>query len=354
MKRLIYLFLLFPILLIAQDETRLLRFPAIYDSQIVFSYSGDLYTVSEKGGIARRLTSDIGYEMFPKFSPDGKQIAFTAEYDGNTEVYIMPSDGGVPKRITFTATLKRDDVSDRMGPNNIVMGWSKEGNKVVFRSRMKSFNPFKAKLYYAPVDGSSPEELPLPHGGFCSLSPDGKKIAYTSVFREFRTWKRYRGGMTDDIRIYDFNTKKSEKITNNNASDIFPMWHGDKIYYISDREENNKRMNLYVYDTKSKETKKLTDFREYDIKFPSLGNNAIVFENGGYIYKYDIVSGKSEKINIVIKEDFAKGRSEIADVSKRIAKEFQISKYLLTGRERYSEPEAMFLQYRQRTAQLKI
>ncbi len=324
MKRLIYLFLLFPILLIAQDETRLLRFPAIYDSQIVFSYSGDLYTVSEKGGIARRLTSDIGYEMFPKFSPDGKQIAFTAEYDGNTEVYTMPSDGGIPKRITFTATLKRDDVSDRMGPNNIVMGWSKDGNKVVFRSRMKSFNPFKAKLYYAPVDGSSPEELPLPHGGFCSLSPDGKQIAYTSVFREFRTWKRYRGGMTDDIRIYDFNTKKSEKITNNNASDIFPMWHGDKIYYISDREENNKRMNLYVYDTKSKETKKLTDFREYDIKFPSLGNNAIVFENGGYIYKYDIVLGKSEKINIIIKEDFAKGRSEIADVSKRISN-FEIS-----------------------------
>jgi tricorn protease len=323
-KRLFFLLLLLPAILLAQDETRLLRFPAIYNDQIVFSYAGDLFTVSANGGIARRLTNDIGYEMFPKFSPDGKQIAFTAEYDGNTEVYLMPSDGGIPKRITYTATLKRDDVSDRMGPNNIVMGWTHDGKKIIFRSRMKSFNAFKGKLYYAPVDGSQPEELPLPYGGFCSLSPDDKKLAYTPVFREFRTWKRYRGGMADDIRIYDFDTKKSEKITNNDAPDIFPMWSGDKIYFISDREESNKRMNLYSYDTKTKETKQLTQFKDFDIKFPSLGNKAIVFENGGYIYKFDIATEKAEKVSIVIREDMAKGRGGIIDVSKRISN-FEIS-----------------------------
>jgi len=324
MRRLLFLFLFLPTLLFSQDETRLLRFPTIYNDQVVFSYAGDLFTVSANGGVARRLTSDIGYEMFSKFSPDGKQIAFTAEYDGNTEVYIIPSEGGIPKRITYTATLQRDDISDRMGPNNIVMGWSNDGKKVIFRTRMKSFNSFKGSLYFAPVDGSIPEEIPLPHGGFCSLSPDGSKLAYTSVFREFRTWKRYRGGMVDAIRIYDFQTKKTEKITNNNASNIFPMWSGDNIYYLSDREESNKRMNLYSYNTKTKETKQLTNFKDFDIKFPSLGNKAIVFEYGGYIYKFNIATEKYEKINISIKEDFVKGRTKLVDVSRRITN-FEIS-----------------------------
>ncbi|HQJ74800.1 MAG TPA: PDZ domain-containing protein [Bacteroidota bacterium] len=318
MKKIIILVSLLISFVFAQDETRLLRFPNIYGDQIVFAYAGDLFIVSSNGGIARRLTNDIGYEMFPHFSPDGKMIAFTAEYDGNTEVYVMPSDGGIPKRITYTATLKRDDVSDRMGPNNIVMGWTKDGKKVIFRSRMKSFNAFKGRIYLANLDGSLPEELPLPHGGFCSFSPDGKKLAYNSVFREFRTWKRYRGGMADDIRIYDFNTKKTEKITNNNASDIFPMWYGDKIYFISDREENNKRMNLYSYDLVTKETKKLTNFKDYDIKFPSLGDKAIVFENGGYIYKFDLSTEAYSKIPIVIKEDMAKSRGGLIDVNKNI------------------------------------
>ncbi|MCL1834148.1 MAG: PDZ domain-containing protein [Leptospirales bacterium] len=324
MRRILFLFLFLPTFLISQDETRLLRFPTIYNDQVVFSYAGDLFTVSANGGVARRLTSDIGYEMFPKFSPDGKQIAFTAEYDGNTEVYIMPSEGGIPKRITYTATLQRDDLSDRMGPNNIVMGWSHDGKKVIFRTRMKSFNAFKGNLCFAPVDGSMAEEIPLPHGGFCSLSPDDTKLAYTSVFREFRTWKRYRGGMVDAISVYDFQTKKREKITDNDASNIFPMWSGDNIYYLSDREENNKRMNLYSYNTKTKETRKLTDFKDFDIKFPSLGNKAIVFEYGGYIYKFDLATEKSDKINISIKEDFVKGRTKIADVSKRITN-FEIS-----------------------------
>ena len=123
----------------AQDEARLLRFPAIYDNQIVFTYSGDLYTVSSDGGIARKITNHDGYEMFARFSPDGKTIAFTGQYDGNTEVYIMNSQGGIPKRITYTATLPRDDVSDRMGPNNIVFGWKHDNGNIIFRSRKKIF-----------------------------------------------------------------------------------------------------------------------------------------------------------------------------------------------------------------------
>ena len=183
----------------SQGEARLLRFPAVSGNQVVFSYAGDLYTVARTGGMARKITNDEnGYEMFPRFSPDGKRIAFTGQYDGNTEVYMIPAEGGIPVRLTYTATLGRDDISDRMGPNNIVMTW-RDDESVVYRSRKQSFNDFKGQLFVAHTTGGLSEELPFPAGGFCSYSPDRSKLAYNRVFREFRTWKYYRGGMADDI-----------------------------------------------------------------------------------------------------------------------------------------------------------
>ncbi|HTX87519.1 MAG TPA: PDZ domain-containing protein [Bacteroidales bacterium] len=297
------------------DEARLMRFPAIHGNQVVFTYAGDLYTVDRQGGVARKLTNDeTGYEMFSRFSPDGKNIAFTGQYDGNTEVFMIPAEGGTPKRLTYTATLGRDDISDRMGPNNIVMTW-KDNENIVFRSRKQSFNDFKGQLFLASVNGGLPEELPLPSGGFCSYSPDKSKLAYNRVFREFRTWKYYRGGMADDIWIYDFKTKQVEDITNNPAQDIFPMWTGDKIYFCSDRD---RIMNLFVYDLKTKETKKVTQFTDYDIKFPSLGDNAIVFENGGYIYVFDLATQKAVKLDIRIPTDLITSRSQLKDAGKLI------------------------------------
>lgn len=298
----------------AQQETRLLRFPAIHGDQIVFSYAGDLFTVPAAGGVARRMTSDIGYEMFPRFSPDGKSIAFTGQYDGNTEVYLMPAEGGVPKRLTHTATLGRDDVSDRMGPNNIVMTW-RDNATIVYRSRRIEKNDFIGQLFYAFTAGGIPEQLPLPRGGFCSFSPDGKKLAYNRVFREFRTWKRYRGGQADDVWIYDFETKGLANVTNNPAQDIFPMWKGNRIYFLSDRDQ---RMNLFVYNLDTKDTKKLTSFTEFDCKFPSLGDNAIVFENGGFLYRFDLATEQAQKVPIRILEDFDVGRDGWKDVSKEI------------------------------------
>jgi tricorn protease len=314
--------LLAPALLQAQDETRLLRFPAIHDNQVVFSYAGDLYTVSATGGVARKLTNDVGYETFARFSPDGKWIAFTGQYDGNTEVYLMPAEGGVPKRLTYTATLGRDDVSDRMGPNNIVMTW-RDNKSIVYRSRRIEHNDFIGQLFLANVDGGSPEQLPLPRGGFCSYSPDGKQLAYNRVFREFRTWKRYRGGQADDVWIYDFDKKTVTNVTNNPAQDIIPMWSGNKIYFASDRDEI-KKMNIYSYDLTTKETKKLTTFTEYDVKFPSLGDKAIVFENGGYIYKLDLATEQVSKVPVTIQEDFAIGRGGLRYVSKEVTN-FEIS-----------------------------
>jgi tricorn protease len=298
------------------NTTRLLRFPTTNGRQIVFCYAGELYTVAREGGVARRITSGPGYTSFPRFSPDGTQLAFTSQYDGNTEVYVMPAEGGAPKRLTTSATLGRDDISDRMGPNNLVMAWENTKPLVVFRSRMKSFNDFIGQLFTVGLNAELPQQLPVPRGGFISFSPDDSKMAFNRVFREFRTWKHYRGGMADDIWIYDFKNGTTENLTNNPAQDICPMWGPDnRIYFTSDRDG---RMNLFATDLTTKETKQLTTFKDFDIKFPSVGKDSIVFEEAGYIWRYDLASGQAAPIPIEVKEDFASGRPAFVDASKHI------------------------------------
>ena len=299
------------------EEARLLRFPSLNGNRVVFTYAGDLYTVSVQGGVARRLTSDPkGFEMFARFSPDGKTLAFTGQYDGNTEVYVMPSEGGEPRRLTYTATLERDDVSDRMGPNNIVMAW-KDNETVVYRSRRNHWNPFKGELTLARLSGGVPETLPVPRGGWCSFSPDGRQMAYNRVFREFRTWKRYRGGQADEIWLHDFGTGQTTRLTTDPAQDIFPMWHGDQMYFVSEREESHQA-NLYVMDMKTRKPRRLTEFTEFAVKFPSMGDTGIVFENGGYLYRLDFQTEKAVRIPVEIHEDMAIGRGGLRDVSKEI------------------------------------
>lgn len=287
------------------NEARLLRFPATNGTDIVFSYAGDLYTAPIAGGEARRLTSHVGYEIFPRFSPDGKTIAFTGEYDGNREVYIIPADGGEPRRLTYTATNARDDVGDRMGPNNIVMTWTPNGEGVVYRNRIS--DGFDGRLWTAPLSDGMPQALPLPEGGFCSYAPDGKRMAYNRVFREFRNWKYYRGGMADDIWLYDPDAKKVENLTNNVAQDICPMWIGDDIYFISDRD---RTMNLFVYHTATRQTEKITDYTDYDIKFPSTDGKQIVYEHAGYLYRFDPQTGKNEQIRITLNAENIYARTE--------------------------------------------
>lgn len=298
------------------NTTRLLRFPTTNGQQIVFCYAGQLYTVSKDGGVARRLTSGPGYTSFPHFSADGTQLAFTSQYDGNTEVYVMPGEGGAPKRLTTSPTLGRDDISDRMGPNNLVMTWENTKPLIVFRSRGKSFDDFIGQLFTVGMDAELPQQIPVPRGGFVSFSPDDSKMAFNRIFREFRTWKHYRGGMADDIWIYDFKNGTTENLTNNPAQDICPMWGPDnRIYFASDRDG---RMNLFSIDLGSKELKQLTNFKDFDIKFPSIGKDAIVFEQAGYIWRYDLASGKAAPVPIEIKEDFASGRQAFVDASKHI------------------------------------
>jgi len=301
--------------LLASGEARLLRFPDIHGDRVVFVYAGDLYVVSAEGGMARRITTGKGYESFPRFSPDGSLIAFTGQYDGNTEVFVVPAEGGIPKRLTYTATLSRDDIGDRMGPNNIVMGWTPDGKYIIYRSRRYSFNSFVGQLFLVPVEGGPSKEVPISKGGFCSYSPDGTKLAFNWVFREFRTWKYYRGGMADDIRIVDFNTMKVEKITENDAQDIIPMWIGNKIYFLSDRD---RTMNLFVYDLAGRQEKKLTNYTDYDIKFPGFDQQHIIWERGGYLYTYDVNTGEVRQLHIRIANDEKWSRAGWVDASKWI------------------------------------
>ncbi len=301
-----------------EGQTRLLRFPATNGTSIVFSYAGQLYSVPMQGGVARRLTDAPGYAIFPRFSADGAQLAFTAQYDGNTEVFVMPADGGVPKRLTYSATLGRDDVSDRMGPNNLVMAWKNTAPEIAFRSRMRSFNDFIGQLYTVGLDAEVPRQLPVPRGGFLSFSPDDTRMAYNQVFREFRTWKRYQGGMADDVWVFDFKTGAVENITNHAAQDIIPMWAPDnRVYFISDR---TGRMNLYSYDLASRQTRQHTQFTDFDIKFPSLGRGGIVFEQAGYVWHFDLQTGQPRRVPITIKEDFASARAEVKKVTEFVSR----------------------------------
>ncbi|MGB8510765.1 MAG: hypothetical protein WCD76_20505, partial [Pyrinomonadaceae bacterium] len=271
--------------------TRLLRFPDINGDRVAFTYAGDLWLVSRAGGEARRLTAHPGNEVFPKFSPDGKWIAFTADYDGNTDVYVMPSEGGEPRRLTYHPAADQ------------VLGWTPDGTRVLFRSGRTSFSGRFDKLFTVSLTGGMPDELPLPAGGLTSYSPDGTKIAYNRISTEFRTWKRYRGGWHQFVSIYDLKNNVYEEIPHTEAADTFPMWYGDSVYFDSDRDGV---MNLYRYDLKTKRLKQLTDYKEYDVKWPSLGAGerpAIVYENGGLLYALDLKSEKTSPVPAMVQSD---------------------------------------------------
>lgn len=295
------------------DEARLMRFPSTNGKEVTFTYGGDLYSVPITGGEAKRLTSHVGYEMFPRYSPDGKNIAFTGQYDGNTEVFLIPANGGEPVRLTYTPTNARDDIGDRMGPNNIVITWSPDGEKILYRNRIN--DSFDGKLWTVSPQGGMSEVLPLPEGGFSSYSPDGKNLAYNRVMREFRNWKYYRGGMADDIWIYDPEANTVTNITENPAQDIIPMWIDDEIFFISDRDMT---MNFFVYNTKTGKTEKVTDFTDYDVKFPSSNGNVIVFEKGGYLYTLNPKTRETKQIPVSISSDNVYARSETKNVSDKV------------------------------------
>jgi len=273
------------------EDMRLLRMPDIHQDTVVFVYAGDLWTVPAAGGEARRLTSSPGLETNPKFSPDGQWIAFSAEYDGNPDVYVMPARGGEPTRLTYHPDRDR------------VIDWEPDGRRIRFQSARQSLTGRDLQLYTIDREGGLPERMVLPEGGLSSWSPDGKRLAYNRITREERTWKRYKGGMAQDIWIYDVARNQTRQVTDWIGTDNFPMWRGDTIYYTSDREQD--KLNLWAWHEPSDTHRQLTRHDVYDVKHPSLGQDAIVYENGGWLYVLDLTQAQPQprRLRVSLRSD---------------------------------------------------
>ncbi|MCY4030434.1 MAG: peptidase S41, partial [Acidobacteria bacterium] len=293
----------------AAAQTKLLRFPDIHGDRVVFSYAGDLWAASTDGGAATRLTAHPGLELFPRFSPDGSRIAFTGQYDGDEQVYVIPAWGGVPRQLTYYPA--RGPLAPRWGYDNQVYDWSPDGRAVLFRSLRYSTDLSDSRLFLASVDGGLPVPLAMPESGAGDLSPDGTRVVYSPLFRDFRTWKRYEGGWAQELYIFDRETHVVERITSHRRADRDPMWIGDAIYFTSDRDGT---LNLYRYELASRETTQLTDSDTWDVRWPGDdGVDRIVYELNGELQIYSLDAGTSRSIAITVPDDgLAKRPSRVA------------------------------------------
>lgn len=272
------------------NETLLLKTPDIYKNEIVFEHGGDLWLTSIKDTTARRLTTDKGYENYPKFSPDGEFIAFSGEYDNdNFDVYAMPVNGGLPIRLTYYPGGDR------------VIGWTKDGKHILFISRRAHWQV--PQLYKVSYKGGMPEPIPLPRVFAGSFSEDERKFAYNRKTGGLN-WKGYKGGMAPDVWIYDFSLDTCMKVTEWEGTDIKPFWYRDKIYFLSDRDSSlNNRLNLYYYDLKSKKIEQVTRHKEFDIENFSIYGTKVVYECGGKLWIRDLIGDKSRQMSIKLPDD---------------------------------------------------
>ncbi|HET9032902.1 MAG TPA: PDZ domain-containing protein [Dokdonella sp.] len=281
-------------------NSRLLRFPDICGNAIVFVQAGDIYTVAASGGTALRLTSHPGQELYPKFSPDCQSIGFSAEYDGTRQVYVIPASGGTPRQLTWYNDIGPQPI--RGGTDYRVLDWTPDGKNILVRANRLPTGDRDGRPYLVPVDGGMETPLAVPETGGGMLSPDGKSYVYTPIDREFRSWKRYRGGRAQDVWTYDLINNTSRRLTDNPATDNQPMWIGDTIYFSSDR---NVTMNLFAMPASGGEATQLTRFNGFDVLWPSAGKDAIVFENGGAIWRFDPATAKASEVPIRVTGDFA-------------------------------------------------
>ena len=283
----------------------LMRFPNSHGNRIVFVAHGNLWTVAGSGGSASRLTSDSGRDAAPRYSPDGRWIAFTASYQRNQDVYVIPAGGGEARRLTFSGGNGPGSASG--SADNLVVTWTPDSQAVVFLSGRSSWNRKITRLYRVPVDGGLPTALPLDHAGLMSYGPNDHIIAYTRIFYDFDAWKRYDGGQAPDLYTYDFDTRKLDRITDWKGTDTAPMWFGRRIYFLSDRDAR-RRANLWVYDQDTGQTRAVTHFTGYDIDFPSLGTNGdrrgtITFQQGGKLWAIDLPSERMREVRVEVPDD---------------------------------------------------
>jgi len=283
----------------AQAESHLMRLADVSHDQIVFTYENDLWIVPIEGGDARRITNHPGTEMWARFSPDGKWIAFTGQYDGGQDVYVMEARGGVPRRLTYHPALDR------------VLDWWPDGKWVLFRSN-RDWPQRGEEIYRVSIEGGMPERLPVDRAGLAAVSPDGKLIAYNRITREERTWKRYAGGMAQDIWLGSLERRDYRVVADSDYTSNFPMWHGNDIYFTSDREDGT--LNLYKYDVAGGQVTRLTHYKDYDVKYPAIGPEHIVYQYGESLYLYELSTGRTWQVPVGIASDLVHLRPEFVEV----------------------------------------
>lgn len=286
----------------AAEAPVLAQMPTLNQTHIVFVSAGDLWKVPREGGAALRLTSSTGNEVYPKFSPDGSMIAFSGEYDGNMDIYLIPAEGGIPKRITWHPS------------SDIVLGWTSDGKEILFTSGRTAYSRF-SELFTVGLDGGFPKKLPLPMGFEGSYSPDGNHIAYVPLSRAFRVWKRYRGGLATPVWIADLSDSSIYKVPRQNSNDFNPMWVGNKVYFLSDREGP---VTLFAFDTETKDVARIIRNDGLDLKSASAWSDSIIYEQFGSLHLLDLASGKDQKISISITGDMAEVRDKYVNVGNQL------------------------------------
>ena len=285
----------------AEQKTPLAQQPSLSKTSIAFQYGGYVWTVPREGGEARQLTTG-GHEAAPIFSPDGTQIAFTAQYDGNTDVYVMPAEGGTPKRLTWHPG------------QDVALGWTPDGKRILFLSDRDAYADF-TRFYTVPAEGGVAEALPMWRAFDGHYSPDGTRIAYVPYFQWQQAWKRYRGGQTTPVYIVKLSDLALERIPRENSNDSSPVWFGDTVYFLSDR---NGPVTLFAYDTKTKTVKRAVENKGFDLKSVSAGPDALVYEQFGGIFLFDPKAGTSKKVEIRLSGDLPATRAHFEKVADKI------------------------------------
>jgi tricorn protease len=299
----------------AAAQTKLLRFPDVHGSRVAFCYGGDIWTASTGGGAASRVTAHPGQELFPKFSPDGRWIAFTGQYEGDEQVYVVPAEGGVPKRLTWYPA--HGPGAPRHGGDNQVYGWTPDGAKVLFRSLRDAESAMvQTALYTVPVAGGLAVKLPMYTAGAGEFSPDGKRLVYSPLFRDFRTWKRYEGGWAQDLYVYDLAAGTQTIVAPSKRTERDPMWIGEKIFFVSDRDGT---LNLYSVSADGSGIEKLTQSSTWDVRWASSdGAGQIVYELGGELRLWDVKAKKETALTITVPSDGLASRPARVSAEKRI------------------------------------